>query len=71
MWRTPALPPGAASEKIKSPMEAGYVNKCGFHIVEYFSKHHPDPHTVEASRHGGHPPIDDEEFFRFVKVMKE
>ena len=21
-----------------------YVNKCGFHIVEFFNEHHPDPH---------------------------
>lgn len=42
-----------------------YVNKCGFLIVEYFNKHHSDTHT----------PInedlpEDEDFFRFEKVMK-
>lgn len=44
-----------------------YVNKCGFHIVEFFNSHHPDPHD---------PDIDeemDEQFsdgmFRFEKVM--
>ena len=42
-----------------------YVNRCGFHIVEFFSEKHPDPHAPE----GG----EDEDFdgmFRFEKVMK-
>lgn len=48
-----------------------YVNKCGFHIVEFYNEHHPDPH----GHHDGHK--DDksipgmEAFFRFEKVMKE
>lgn len=25
-----------------------YVNKCGFHIVEFFNSHHPDPHDPET-----------------------
>ncbi|MBQ9886751.1 MAG: GNAT family N-acetyltransferase [Lachnospiraceae bacterium] len=25
-----------------------YVNKCGFHIVEFFNKKHPDPHEPET-----------------------
>lgn len=25
-----------------------YVNKCGFHIVEFFNRHHPDPHDPET-----------------------
>lgn len=36
-----------------------YVNKCGFKIVEYFNKKHPDLHMP-----------DDEDFFKFEKVMK-
>ncbi len=24
-----------------------YVNRCGFHIVEFFNSHHPDPHDPE------------------------
>ena len=24
-----------------------YVNKCGFHIVEFFNKHNPDPNDTE------------------------
>ena len=38
-----------------------YVNRCGFHIVEFFNKYHPEPDS-----HGN----DDEGFFRFEKVMK-
>lgn len=44
-----------------------YVNRCGFHIVEFFNRHHPDPHDPEAS------PAMDEQFpegmFRFEKRM--
>ncbi|MBQ5969049.1 MAG: GNAT family N-acetyltransferase [Clostridia bacterium] len=25
-----------------------YVNRCGFHIVEFFNSHHPDPHDPDA-----------------------
>ena len=35
-----------------------YINKCGFHAVEFFNPHHPDKDT------GG------DYFFRFEKVMK-
>ena len=38
-----------------------YVNRCGFHIVEFFNKYHPEP-----DNHGN----DDDGFFRFEKVMK-
>ena len=45
-----------------------YVNRCGFHIVEFFNSHHPDPKDPEA----GHET--DEQFpdgmFRFEKRMK-
>jgi GNAT superfamily N-acetyltransferase len=47
-----------------------YVNKCGFHIVEFFNEHHPDPHDLaepdedHAEEPGG------EGFFRFEKVMR-
>lgn len=26
-----------------------YVNRCGFHIVEFFNSHHPDPNDPESS----------------------
>ena len=38
-----------------------YVNRCGFHIVEFFNKSHPEPDS-----HGN----DDEGFFRFEKGVK-
>ena len=44
-----------------------YVNKCGFHIVEFFNGLHPDPRDPETGytedfEDGG-------EMFRFEKVM--
>ncbi len=47
-----------------------YVNKCGFHIVEFFNGHHPDlhnPHTDEENSHDGK---DFGGMFRFEKQMK-
>ncbi|MCR5150232.1 MAG: GNAT family N-acetyltransferase [Clostridiales bacterium] len=38
-----------------------YVNRCGFHIVEFFNKFHPEP-----DGHGN----DNEGFFRFEKILK-
>lgn len=41
------------------------VNRCGFHIVEFFNEKHPAPHAPEGGK--------DEDFdgmFRFEKVMK-
>lgn len=26
-----------------------YVNRCGFHIVEFFNSHHPDPNDTDAA----------------------
>lgn len=43
-----------------------YVNRCGFHIVEFFNKHHPNPKDYDEEP--------DEQFpdgmFRFEKVMR-
>ena len=36
-----------------------YVNRCGFHITEFFHSRHRDPNCPE----------DDDEMFRFEKVM--
>ncbi|MBO3733070.1 GNAT family N-acetyltransferase [Glycomyces niveus] len=49
-----------------------YVNKCGFHIVEFFNEHHPDPHDPHgAAADEDHPEEPDGEgFFRFEKVMR-
>ena len=38
-----------------------YVNKCGFHIVEFFNERHPDPSD---------PYMDKERSFRFVKHVE-
>lgn len=46
-----------------------YVNRCGFHIVEFFNAHHPDPRDPE----GGRDPLFAEEdggMFRFEKRME-
>ena len=44
-----------------------YVNRCGFHIVEFFNSHHPDPNDPDAEGQT------DERFpdgmFRFEKRM--
>ena len=42
-----------------------YVNKCGFHIVEFFTKYHHDPRMPQEE---ACPEMDDE-MFRFQKVM--
>jgi len=45
-----------------------YVNRCGFHIVEFFNSHHPDPNDPDASEQ-----LDDQfpdGMFRFEKRMK-
>ena len=43
-----------------------YVNRCGFKIVEFYNKFHPDPNQapVQAHQEG-----EDNEMFRFMKVM--
>ena len=44
-----------------------YVNRCGFHIVEFFNRHHPDPNDPETAEQI------DEQFrdgmFRFEKRL--
>ena len=45
-----------------------YVNKCGFHIVEYFNEYHEDP--VFSQENGADYPGADDGLFRFVKVME-
>ncbi|MGK4214351.1 AAA family ATPase [Barnesiella intestinihominis] len=41
-----------------------YVNKCGFHIVEFFCKYHVAPETKQDSE------VYKEEYFRFEKRMR-
>ena len=46
-----------------------YVNRCGFHIVEFFNPHHHFP-SQEEEYHGGMNEEAARYFFRFVKKMK-
>ena len=48
-----------------------YINKCGFHAVEFFNRFHPDPHDPETGDVNNYD--DDDNFdgmFRFEKKMK-
>lgn len=44
-----------------------YVNKCGFHIVEFFNSHHPDPHDPETGEEEARE--EGNGMFRFEKRM--
>ena len=44
-----------------------YVNKCGFHIVEFYNEFHKDLDMPDEDRTSEEGP---EEMFRFIKVMK-
>jgi hypothetical protein len=45
-----------------------YVNRCGFHIVEFFNKYHQDPN--EPDDKDGDIENDMDGMFRFQKIMK-
>ena len=45
-----------------------YVNRCGFHIVEFFNSHHPDPNDPEMTGELDEQFLDG--MFRFEKVIK-
>ena len=45
------------------------VNRCGFHIVEYFSKFHPNPNDSEMSYEEFDRQFSDG-MFRFEKVIR-
>lgn len=45
-----------------------YVNRCGFHIVEFFNSHHPDPNDPDTTDQMNEQ--FPEGMFRFEKVMK-
>lgn len=47
-----------------------YVNKCGFHIVEFFNSHHPDPHDPETGEENSYEGEEFDGMFRFEKQMK-
>ena len=42
-----------------------YVNRCGFHIVEFFNSRHVDPNMPKA-----YDEYEDEGMLRFEKVMR-
>ena len=46
-----------------------YVNRCGFHIVEFYNSHHPDPNDPDTGE------ATEDQFpkgmFRFEKVMQQ
>ena len=44
-----------------------YVNKLGFHIVEFFNSHHPDPNELDSHDDAS----EKDEMFRFEKVIEE
>ena len=45
-----------------------YVNKCGFHITEFWCEYNVDPN---APNEDNHPDEGPDEMFRFVKVTKQ
>ena len=45
-----------------------YVNRCGFHIVEFFNSHHPDPNDPDTTDQMNEQ--FPEGMFRFEKMMK-
>ena len=48
-----------------------YINKCGFHAVEFFHRFHPDPHDPETGEQNDYDGEDGfEGMFRFEKQMK-
>ena len=46
-----------------------YVNKCGFHIVEFFNEHHPDLSHPHGEAAGNEPMGEADYMFRFVKRL--
>lgn len=46
-----------------------YVNRCGFHIVEFFNSHHPDPNDTDTAEgiDGQFP----DGMFRFEKTINQ
>lgn len=46
-----------------------YVNKCGFHIVEFFNEHHPDLAHPHGEAAGSEPMGEADYMFRFVKRL--
>lgn len=48
-----------------------YINKCGFHAVEFFNRFHPDPHDPATGDVNNYDDGDNfDGMFRFEKKMK-
>ena len=45
-----------------------YVNRCGFHIVEFFNRFHPDPHDPDVGDGEGEAT---DGMFRFEKILDQ
>ena len=41
-----------------------YINRCGFHAVEFFNNHHPDPNMPEQFNQ-------EDGLFKFEKIIKK
>jgi GNAT superfamily N-acetyltransferase len=47
-----------------------YVNRCGFHIVEFFNIHHPDPNDSDMMQQQSQSGEDEHDgMFRFQKIL--
>ena len=46
-----------------------YINKCGFHAVEFFNRFHKDPHDPETGKEAVYDESDADGMFRFEKRM--
>lgn len=47
-----------------------YVNKCGFHIVEFYNQKHPDPNDPETEKENDFPGDGPDGMFRFEKRVR-
>jgi len=48
-----------------------YVNRCGFHIVEFFNRFHHDPHDPETGEENTNDGDDCDAMFRFEKRIRQ
>ena len=47
-----------------------YVNKCGFHITEFWCEHFEPTHEMQDADDERNPDEGPDEMFKFIKVMK-
>ena len=72
MFRSGPNPDGARFMLVQEITEycfAGYVNRCGFHIVEFFNSHHLDPNDPDKKPGDPNDQFPDG-MFRFEKRME-